>query len=160
MKVALRIEAEPLVFGEGEDAFTLVVRPPTSVERMALLQAFVTGDLAAVQREVELLIENWRDVRNERGELIPFEQVEGNGKRRNLPLFLASLPMVTQTQVMVGVGAFAGATDRMLEGVRELVERIDIRPTKKPATPPAGDGSTPPYDSATSPPSPDCPTTS
>lgn len=141
MKVKIYTQIEPLAIGSGEDAFTIQLRELTDSDRLAALRAVAADvDFAALGRITNGLIIGWSNVRDEQGNVIPFETKDSSGNRVcNLDRVMASLPMAVRGEVLCAILAVCGVpretVDALLKGFGSLA-------TSDPTTPPSPDTAT------------------
>lgn len=121
MKTNFLSAPPPLKFGEGDDAFTLVVKRPTDSDRAAVLDAVNDNSLASLQFQLKRLVVGWEGVCNEHGSPIDFEETEG-GKNR-LGEFLGSLPIVAQFEVTAAMIAFIGIPPKGAEAIIDNLKK-------------------------------------
>lgn len=141
MKIDICQAPPTLWFGAGDRRFGLDLKRFTAVERAMVVDALVRNDFAEVQRAAGGLVVGWREVCNEQGLPIPFEEMDLDRRVvRNLDKFLGAVPMVDQMRVLAGILAFLGVPASNVEYlVRAFApgETADPRPTQPP------DGATP-----------------
>lgn len=134
MRVKIYTQIEPLTIGSGEDAFTIQLRELTDADRLAALRAVAADvDFAQLGRVTNTLICGWSNVRDEHGNVIPFETKDASGNRVcNLDRVMASLPMAVRGEVMCAILAVCGVpretVDALLKGFGSLAASDPITP--------------------------------
>lgn len=147
MKINIFDAPPTLWFGdEGDpDRFGLAIKRYSGSDRMGVFDAVASGSFEAIEQSAARLVTGWDNVRDERGNAIPFETEDKGRTIRNLDIFLGAMPLLLQMDVMLGVIAFIGVPNPDLRATRErLVEviandpglkAIDLDPTSTQAEP-------------------------
>lgn len=146
MKVKIYTQIEPLTIGSGEDAFTIQLRELTDQDRLAAMRAIAAdADFAALGAVTNGMINGWGNVRDENGNVIPFETKDANGNKVcNLDRVMASLPMPVRGQVMCAVLAVCGVPKQFVESLLKgfgAMANLDPTTTPPPGTATASCGS-------------------
>lgn len=153
MKIDICKAPPTLWFGEGEERFGLDLCNVTAADRAGLLDAVIAGELSGMQRAVSALVVGWREVCNEQGLPIPFEEMDLDRRVvRNLDRLLGATPLAVQIKVISAVLAFIGVPTSGVDGLTRAlggggnpVDPTRPPPTPSTCTPPTGppDGATP-----------------
>lgn len=129
-------------FGEGAERFGLVLKPWSDAERLDVVDAYSTGKLGDIQRSLNHLVIDWRNVCDLSGVPIPFEgKDEERRKVCNLGRFMGALPIARQAEVVVGLMAFIGLPQKDVDIVARACGQnpaVTVDPTR-----PSGDATPP-----------------
>ncbi len=123
MKIDICKAPPTLWFGEGEERFGLDLRNVTAADRAGLLDAVISGELSGMQRAVGGLVVGWREVCNEQGLPIPFEEMDLDRRVvSNLGKFLGMIPLAMQMKVISAVLVFIGVPSGGVDNRARAVE--------------------------------------
>lgn len=124
MTATATIETTRLAIGDGDEGFTLLVRPPTDAEAVAIGAALAEGCFAACQLAIRPLVVGWEGVNGPDGGPVPFTDNDG---RSNLGRFLGSVPFALQMRVLFAVLQSAGADGALVERLWRRWETAVVR---------------------------------
>lgn len=109
MKVELLKPPPPLSFFEGDDEFSLLVRPLKDTDRMDVVDGIGRmsyHDMSAALKEVVI---GWKNVVGMDGNPIPFAYKDDHNRDVNrLGEFLAKLPLRKHLEVLAGLMGYMG----------------------------------------------------
>jgi len=136
MKYDIHTLPDPLVFGEGDQQFSLRLKQITGEERMAILDAVRDGSMQLVQNTIERVVLGWEGVCGADGNPVPFQYREENVTKNRLNEFLGAISIEMQVRVIAGILAYVGIPT---DDVEEIVKvfggsKDDLSPTPPPAS--------------------------
>ena len=118
MKIDIISKPPPLPFGEGVDGFKLLLERYTGEQRLAVLDACMSGSptlsgeasasLQALQFACHRVVADWENVCDANGTPIPIIREDEKGKRSVFGEFMGALPITMQLKVLAGIVAFMG----------------------------------------------------
>ena len=125
---------EPIEFGGGDETFTLLLKPYSGEERMAIFDAAETGSVMAMQLAAARFITGWANVSSADGKPLPFEEIDAKGnKTPNLDRVLGAMPTALHGEIISAVMVFAGfPLERAQALCRGLGSERDLRPLQRP----------------------------
>lgn len=140
-----------LKFREGTDEeFSLLVRPLKASDRMALVDAAISGGFNAVLKCIGGLVEQWDGVVDANGNRLPFQKPDANSPdpTSSFDRVFGFTPFPIMVEVVTGVLTFAGLK-REAENMAYVLGRAsgadgDARPTEPPSSGPTSNESSGP----------------
>lgn len=123
MRISLADRPAVLTFGEGADAFSLIMKRMTGEDRLAIVDVSFSQSYAEMQRACGRLVADWQNVCNEDGTPIPFKvQAKDKTWTDNFTQMMGAIPFGMQMRVLAGIMGFAGVPT---EGIDQVIRNID-----------------------------------
>lgn len=135
MKFDIHTLPDPLVFGDGDERFSLRLKHITGEERMAILDAAREGSMQLVQNTVQRVVIGWEGVCGADGNPVPFQYQEDSVTKNRLNEFLGAIRIEMQVRVIAGILVYVGIPTDDVEEVVKIFggSKADLAPTPPPA---------------------------